>query len=76
MIHERKHNKMREKEERSKERSRGKGRGKERERELSYPGASLFNTPVREIRFLLVKDQISRGQVAVYSKALLFKVWP
>lgn len=53
-------------------REKGSGKGK---REVSYPGASLPNTSVREIPFLLPKDQISWGEVAVYSKALLFKVW-
>lgn len=73
MTYEEKYNTVREK-------KGGKGEGREREegkrKEVSYLGASLPNTPEREIMFLLPKNRISlRGErVAMCSKALLFKV--
>lgn len=54
MIYEEKYNTAREK-------KGGKGEGREREEgnTLSYLGASLPNTPEREIMFLLLKNRIS-----------------
>lgn len=79
MIHEKKYNKMREKEERSKEREKGEGEGEgeEMRRKGGELPWCLFNQRSFERNPVPITEGPNiLGELAGYSKALLFKVWP